>query len=187
MITSKTVRLISLAIVALVVVVGIRGIVGGFAPVGDRLDTRPAGASGERGEGRAGAVVYVLDGDTVQVDLRGGHAVRVRLLGITAPEIPHPGKPGECYGQAATRHLEQLLPVGTRVTLVSDPSQDNIDAYGRWLRYVQAPGGDVGAAQIRSGAAAARDNSTPVSRHATYVQIQGNARAVDRGMWSVCP
>ena len=188
MITSTPVRLISLAIVALVVVVGIRGLGGGFAPGGDLPDTLPAGAaSGDRGERRAGAVVYVLDGDTVQVDLRGGRTVRVRLLGISAPEIPHPGKPGECYGQAATRHLEQLLPVGTRVTLVSDPSQDDIDAYGRWLRYVQASGGDVGAAQIRSGAAAARDSSTLVSRHATYVRIQGNARAGDRGMWFVCP
>lgn len=188
MITSTPVRLISLAIVALVVVVGIRGIGGGFALGGDLVGTRPPGdASGERGQRTAGVVVYVLDGDTLQVDLRDGRAVRVRFLGISAPEEPHPGNAGECYGHAATRHLEQLLPVGTQVTLVSDPNQDDIDAYGRWLRYVQASGGDVGAAQIRSGAAAARDSSTPVSRHATYVQIEGNARAGDRGLWSVCP
>lgn len=188
MIASKPVRLISLAIVALVVVVGVRGIVGGFALGGGLLDeTRPAGsATGERGQGTAGVVVYVLDGDTVQVDLRDGRAVRVRFLGISAPEVPHTDKPGECYGQAATRHLEQLLPVGTRVTLVSDPSQDNIDAYGRWLRYVHAAGSDVGAAQIRSGAATARASSTPVSRQAKYVQLEGLARDGARGLWSEC-
>jgi micrococcal nuclease len=83
MIASKPVRLLSLAIVALVVIVGIRGIVGGFAFGGDLLDTRSAGSdTGERGQRTAGVVAYVLDGDTVQVDLRDGRDVRVRLLGI---------------------------------------------------------------------------------------------------------
>lgn len=39
MIASKPVRLLSLAIVALVVIVGVRGIVGGFAFGGDLFDT----------------------------------------------------------------------------------------------------------------------------------------------------
>lgn len=187
MIASKPVRILALAIVALVVLVGIRVVVGGFAFGGDLLDTRPAGSdSRERGQRTAGVVAYVLDGDTVQVDLRDGRDVRVRFLGISAPEIPHPGKPGECYGEAATRHLEQLLPAGTQVTLVSDPTQDDVDTYGRWLRYVQASGRDIGAAQIRSGSAEARDSSTLVSRHAKYAQLEGLARDADRGLWSAC-
>lgn len=187
MIASKPVRLLSLAIVALVVVVGIRVVVGGFAFGGDLLDTRPAGSdSGEHGQRTTGVVAYVLDGDTVRVDLHDGRDVRVRFLGISAPEIPHPGKSGECYGKAATRHLEQLLPTGTEVTLVSDPTQDDVDTYGRWLRYVQVSGRDVGAAQIRSGSAEARDSSAPVSRHAKYAQIEGLARESHRGLWSAC-
>ncbi|ABL79513.1 MULTISPECIES: hypothetical protein [unclassified Nocardioides] len=80
MIASKPVRLLSLAIVALVVIAGIRAIVGGFAFGGDLLDS-PA-RSESRGERTLGEVTYVLDGDTVQVATRDGRDVRVRLLGI---------------------------------------------------------------------------------------------------------
>lgn len=69
---------------------------------------------------------------------------------------------------------------------MSDPTQDDVDTYGRWLRYVQASGRDIGAAQIRAGSAAARDSSTPVSRHAKYVRIESLARDGDRGLWSAC-
>ena len=55
---------------------------------------------------------------------------------------------------------------------MSDPTQDDVDTYGRWLRYVQASGRDIGAAQIRSGSAEARDSSTPVSRRAKYAQME---------------
>ncbi|NYI47854.1 micrococcal nuclease [Nocardioides aromaticivorans] len=184
MIASKPIRLLSLAIVAAVVVVGVRGIVGGFAAGGDILDTPTS--SGTRGERTAGVVAYVLDGDTVQVTTDDGRDVRVRFLGISAPEIPHPGKPGECYGQAATRHLKQLLPAGTHVTLVSDPTQDDVDTYGRWLRYVQVSGRDIGAAQIRAGAAGARDSSMPVLRRDSYAQLEAAARNRQAGMWSTC-
>ena len=78
-----------------------------------------------------------------QVTTDDGRDVRVRFLGISAPEIPHPGRPGECYGHLSARHLKQLLPAGTHVTLVSDPTQDNVDPYGRWLRYVKAAGRDM--------------------------------------------
>jgi micrococcal nuclease len=195
MIASTPVRLMSLAVVALVVVIGIRGILGGVAIGGDLLDDHggssrhdpvvAAGDTAAAAQRTPGSVAYVLDGDTVQVTTRAGRSVRVRFLGISAPEIPHPGKPGECYGYPATRHLKQLLPVGTDVTLISD-SQDDTDVYGRALRYVQAGGRDIGAAQVRAGAAAARDSSTPVSRQVRYIQIEAQARDRDLGMWSAC-
>lgn len=187
MIASSPVRLLSLAIVALVGIVGIRGIVGGFAFSGHMLDTSPgAHASAAAGDRAPAVVAYVLDGDTVQVTTDDGRDVRVRFLGISAPEVPHPGKSGECYGDLSTLHLRRLLPAGTHVTLISDPTQDNVDTYGRWLRYVQAAGRDMGAAQIRSGSAAARDSSNPVSRHSTYSQLEDQARERTAGMWSTC-
>lgn len=184
MMTSQPVRLISLAIVALIVTLGVRVVVNGFTLNGGLPGREePAGGHIER---TSAVVAYVLDGDTVQVRTRDGREVRVRLLGVAADEIPHPGKPGECYGQPATRHLEQLLPAGTHVRLVSDPTQDDVDAYGRWLRYVHVSGRDVGAAQIRSGAAAARDSSPPVARYAAYADLEREARNRSAGMWSSC-
>ncbi|WP_082564186.1 thermonuclease family protein [Nocardioides sp. Root140] len=105
---------------------------------------------------------------------------------MSAPEVPHPGKPGECYGSPSTRHLRQLLSVGTQVTLVSDSTQDDVDTYGRWLRYVEVGGRDIGRAQIRSGAAVARVSSDPVWRHAAYVQVEDQARERGAGMWTAC-
>lgn len=162
---SKPVRLLSLAIVTLVALAGVQSIAGGTGSSGalfEGASTDPVAA----GQRTPGVVAYVVDGDTVKVTTPNGRDVRVRLLGISAPEIPHPGKPGECYGSPSTRHLRQLLPVGTQVTLMSDPTQVDVDSYGRWLRYVEAGGRDIGRAQIRSGAAATRDSSDPVSRHA---------------------
>lgn len=184
MIASKPVRLLSLAIVALVVVAGVCAIVGGFAFDGDPLDS-PARADNRR-KHTGGEVTYVLDGDTVQVTTQDGRDVRVLFLGISAPEVPQPDEPGQCYGHASTRHLDQLLPAGTRVTLVSDLTQDDVDHYDRWLRYVLVSGRDIGAAQIRAGAAATRNSSKPVSRHAAYVQLEAKSRDRGAGMWMTC-
>ena len=185
MIACKPVRHLSLVSEALVVLAGVRGIVGGIGSSGDLFEG--AGAdSVAAGKRTPGVVAYVLDGDTVEVTTPNGRHVRVRLLGISAPELSHPGKPGECYGSPSTRHLRQLLSVGTQVTLVSDPTQDDVDTYGRWLRYVEVGGRDIGRAQIRSGAAAARDSSDPVARHAGYAQVEDQARERGAGMWTAC-
>jgi micrococcal nuclease len=78
MIASMPVRLLSLAILALVVLVGVRGIVGGIGVGGDLLETEPVAA----GDRTPGVVAYVVDGDTVEVTTRGGRTVRVRFLGV---------------------------------------------------------------------------------------------------------
>ena len=171
-----------LAIVAPVVLVGVRGIVGGLAFSGGLPDgshgTEPAAA----GERTPTVVESVLDGDTVEVTTRGGKTVRVRFLGISSPEIPHPGTSGECYGYRSSKHLKKLLRPGSDVMLVSDPSQASLDTYQRWLRYVQVDGRDVGRAQIRAGAAAARDSWDQASRYPAYMKVEGDARGRGTGM-----
>ena len=65
-------------------------------------------------------VERVVDGDTVIVnDEVTGAQSRVRLLGINAPEKPTTKKPGNCGGEQASQWLTALLPVGTRVRLLS--------------------------------------------------------------------
>ena len=186
MITSRPVRLLSLAILALVVVVGVRGVVGGNGFSADLLERTGGTEPSAAGKRTPGVVAHVLDGDTVEFTTHDGRHVRVRFLAISAPEIPHPGEAGECYGGRSARHLKKLLPVGTRVTLVSDPTQDDVDTYGRWLRYVDATERDIGRAQIGSGAATARDSSDPISRHAAYVRDEDQARERGAGLWTAC-
>ena len=83
MIASKPARrLLSLPSVALVVIVGVRGIVDGFAFGGDLLDTTGGPGSATAGTRADGVVSYVPDGDTVQVTTHDGRDVRVRALDV---------------------------------------------------------------------------------------------------------
>jgi endonuclease YncB( thermonuclease family) len=102
-----------------------------------------------------------VDGDTV-------HTTKgtVRLIGMDTPE-----RGRECYG-TATRSAKLLAPVGSRVTLVRVLGRNNVDRYGRKLRYVQHAGVDVGLRQIKRGLADARydsrDGYGSHPRQATY-------------------
>ncbi len=59
-------------------------------------------------------VVRVLDGDTFDATDSAGGRVRVRLLGIDAPEVAHGESAAECGAAAATRQLGRLV-TGRRV------------------------------------------------------------------------
>jgi endonuclease YncB( thermonuclease family) len=87
------------------------------------------------------AVVSVADGDTV--DVSSGETVR--LIGIDAPEV------GECGHQPAADRLTELV-LGKDVTLVPG-ARDDVDRYGRLLRYVDVGSDDAGAQLLREGLA----------------------------------
>ena len=100
-------------------------------------------------------VARVIDGDTI-VLTDGAH---VRLLQIDTPE---PGT-SECYSRAAGRDLRRMLPVGSVVTLETDPALDQVDRYGRLLRYVHRAGRtsrSCATARRRSGSSTAIADST---------------------------
>ena len=76
-------------------------------------------------------VETVIDGDTLDVAIRGRHE-RVRMLGIDTPEV-HPGPP-ECYGPEAAAFTASLLPPGSEIRLERDIV--GRDHYGRLLAHV---------------------------------------------------
>jgi endonuclease YncB( thermonuclease family) len=131
-------------------------------------------------------VVHVVDGDTVDVRLASGHNKRVRLLGIDTPEV-YGGI--ECGGPQASRSMKRMLPVGTRVRLTSDPSQDLEDRYDRLLRYVTkvSTGTDVNRRQVYKGLARVYVYAhNPFNRVDGYRTAQRSAKAHDRGIWGRC-
>jgi endonuclease YncB( thermonuclease family) len=135
---------------------------------------------------QAARVVRVIDGDTVEVRLATGATKDVRLVGIDTPEV-YGGT--ECGGPEASESLKGILPPNTTVTLVSDPSQDEKDRYGRLLRYVvkNATGKDVNRQQIRKGWASVYVyQGNPFDRTASYRVAAKSARAADRGIWGMC-
>jgi micrococcal nuclease len=98
-----------------------------------------------------GRIADVVDGDTLKVRT-GGRRETVRLIGIDTPETHRPNTPVECGGPQATDAMTRRARPGTQVTLVTDPTQDRRDRYGRLLAYVdRADGVDLGRAQVRDG------------------------------------
>ena len=134
------------------------------------------------------SVTKVSDGDTFTGVDQAGERVRVRLLGMDAPELAHNGKAADCGATEAKDALEQLLH-GQDVTLVDDPQADRLDRYGRRLAYVDIGGVDAALHQIQGGQAEAwypRGEPRP-QRHQAYKQAERVARDSRAGAWSTCP
>jgi micrococcal nuclease len=131
-----------------------------------------------------GRIVSVADGDTVTVALDSGPTRSVRLLAMDSPEkyATRYGSPDECGALDASAFMERFD--GRRVVLISDPSQDSVDRYGRLLRYVRLPAGkDLGGAEVAHGLAMPYLFDTPARRYPRYVRSAEAARAAGRGTW----
>ena len=152
-------------------------------PLGNTGATQTQAQQGPRTHRETGNVVWVSDGDTLRVRLRGGAEVSVRMLGIDTPER------GRCGADDATANLRRLAPVGSTVDLISDRTQAATDRYGRLLRYVARRGGygDLSFRQAWDGFTQPYVfGGTPVARHQEYVRAIRNARAHARGAWHDC-
>jgi endonuclease YncB( thermonuclease family) len=123
-------------------------------------------------------IARVIDGDTLELD----NGKRVRLVQIDAPEPP-----GECYGRKAGTVLRKLLPVGVEVRLVRDRRLDNVDTYGRLLRYVFRGRKNINLALVQSGAASVWFFNGDRGRYAAKLtRAADQARDQARGAWGAC-
>jgi endonuclease YncB( thermonuclease family) len=125
-------------------------------------------------------IQYVIDGDTV-VLANGEH---VRLVQIDAPEVQE----RECYGAAARAVLRRLAPPGTTVRVEADPRLDQVDRYGRLLRYLFRGPLNVNLQLVREGAATVWFYDHDRGRYARQLFSAAlGARAASRGLWGACP
>jgi micrococcal nuclease len=129
---------------------------------------------------RTARVGRVVDGDTLA--LTDGY--RVRLVQIDTPELGS----GECYSRAAAKALGRLTPPGSTVALEADPALDQVDQYGRLLRYVHAAGRNVNLELVQAGAATVWLYHGDRGRYAARLLAAARAaRAAKRGLWGACP
>ncbi len=136
-------------------------------------------------------VVHVVDGDTIDVQ-KDGQKVRVRLIGINAPESVDPRRPVQCFGREASAEMKRVVG-GQTVSLETDPSQDLHDKYGRLLAYVyvQDPSNTSGQASmnmnlhmIEAGFAYEYTYDLPYRYQREFKRAQADAEQAGRGLWA---
>ncbi|MCZ4645129.1 thermonuclease family protein [Rhodococcus erythropolis] len=162
---------------------GVAGLGAALALAGCQLDMSGlAPPALERGA--AGQVVHVVDGDTADVQLVDGPQIRVRVLGIDTPETVKPNVPVQCWGPEASQWAHQTLD-GAQVRLVPDPAADDVDKFGRSLRYMTlADGTDYSVLAAGEGMAREYPSYTkPLSKSADIVAAQTNAQSRQVGLW----
>jgi micrococcal nuclease len=132
-----------------------------------------------------GVVEWVIDGDTVDIEIAGTEE-RVRLLGINTPETHTDTGVPECYGSEAFAFTRSLLPVGTEVRLVRDVV--GRDDYDRLLAYVFRRDDDLFVNEAIIGGGYARPLSIGPNTAYTdrFVAAATAAEAGDLGLWSAC-
>ena len=132
-------------------------------------------------------VTRVIDGDTLDARLADGRDVTVRLIGIDTPETRRPGVAVECGGVQASEAMRGLVE-GQPVNLVSDPTQDAVDRFGRLLFYVDrsSDGLDVGEEMLRRGWAEVFIFAQHFQRLPRYRVAERQARRAGTGVWARC-
>ncbi len=121
-------------------------------------------------------VSRVVDGDTVEMST----GQTVRIIGVDTPEVGQP-----CYAEAAA--ALRAVVQGQPVRLTSG-ARDDVDGYGRLLRYVDSAGGvDAGLQMINQGWAIARyDSRDGYGRHAREASyVAADAVSPAKGCGSV--
>lgn len=122
-------------------------------------------------------LVRVVDGDTIDVRVASG-PITIRLHGIDAPERDQP------LGAAATKALRSLIE-GRAMAI--EPVEQR-DGYGRMIAKVFVADEDVNARMVDIGYAwAYRRYLRLEADELRYCELEGNARAARRGVWSSDP
>lgn len=132
-------------------------------------------------------VERVVDGDTfIARRPSKGAAVRVRIIGVDAPESVKPGAPKECFGAESSVFLRSLID-GRRI-LAAYQRGGRTDRFGRDLWDVWLEDGThVGGRLTDSGQAVARAVRPQVQYAAYLGGAQAAAMAAGRGLWGSCP
>lgn len=127
-------------------------------------------------------VTRVVDGDTFWADNGTEKGLKIRLIGLDAPESKRTFK-GEIgyYGKEAKFYLTKLL-TDKNVRLVSDVRP--LDRYGRTLSYVYLEDGTfLNAELIKNGYAVLLTVPPNVEFADLFAKLQAEARNKKRGLW----
>jgi micrococcal nuclease len=139
-------------------------------------------ASSQPNKSKLYSIKKIVDGDTFWIDNRTAKGLKVRLIGVNAPESRKTNrKDVEYYGKEAKTYLTKLLS-NKRVRLVYDVAPK--DRYGRALAYVYLEDGTFLNAHLVKNGYASVMTIPPNVKYADYfVKLQREARLNNRGLW----
>jgi len=144
------------------------------------------GSDQQRYHGRVFAVVKVVDGDTLDLDVAdaksGKDTTRVRLWGVDTPETKHP-RHGAMYFGAEASEFARRLALGKQVTVKLEPFEKSRGKYGRLLAYIHLPDGKILNEELLSGGYAYADERFRHVMKGRYLQLQKEAQREKRGLW----
>jgi endonuclease YncB( thermonuclease family) len=140
-----------------------------------------------------GEVTKITDGDTIHVESN-DETYKIRMIGMDAPEehITAKGKgvlAQQPWGTQATKYLEKMIPVGTKVTV----EDEGTDRYKRTLGRVYYKDKDINLAMVEAGWAityiicngkSCNPGFFKREHVAEYVKACEDARAKHKGIFS---
>ena len=125
-------------------------------------------------------ITSITDGDTIKLS----DGTSVRLLQIDSPEL----RGNECYATEAQKALAKLINRSGKISLTTDPNLDEVDRYGRLLRYLFIGKRNINLEMVRVGAAAPYFYRSERGLYSEkLIKAAQSARANSRGLWSACP
>lgn len=124
----------------------------------------------------------VVDGDTFWIDNGSQKGLKIRLIGVDAPESRNSGnKVKAFYGKESSDYLSSLI-AGKKVRLEYDAG--HFDKYGRTLAYVYLEDGTfVNAMLVKNGYASVMTVPPNVRYADTFLKLERKARNKKRGLW----
>ena len=134
---------------------------------------------------QAAQVVSVHDGDTITVRVD-GRSEKIRLVGIDSPEL-NDERPEYRRAAYKARDYARSQLAGGKVTLESEPRQNDRDRYGRLLRYVILEDGtNFDESIVRKGYAHVFDKFQ-FARKERFKAAETAAKREGLGIWALPP
>ncbi len=127
-------------------------------------------------------VTRAVDGDTIEVRLR-GRTEDVRYIGVDTPETVKPGEPVGCFGPQASDFNHGLVE-RRHVLLAFDAERRDI--YGRLLAYVTLHGRMVNAMLVRRGLARSLTIPPNTAHARLFRRLERRAGRLGKGLWAHC-
>jgi len=128
-------------------------------------------------------VSSVVDGDTIKIKMN-GDIIALRLIGIDTPETVDPRKEVQCFGIEASNKAKELL-TGKKVRIEKDPTQGELDKYGRTLAYIYREDNlFYNKYMIEQGYAHEYTYNTPYKYQIDFKNAQNYAQTNKLGLWS---